>query len=1589
MERLSRIRSTCFLLSLLMLPGLLKATPSSSLYSAVPPLLGRTAEPLVMLVMSVDHELFKKAYPDYSDLDGDGRLDTTYKDTIDYLGYFRSDWCYQYNSSSNRYTPVQQATGDNGHYCLQSTAPWSGNFLNWATMTRVDVLRRVLFGGKRSTDVTDTTVLERGYLPRDIHAFVKIYESNSTGLPASYFTPYSDSQISLCNVAASENGSPVVRVARGRYERWASDEVKQCQWGSGNSAPSSRKLAENTVRIEACVSGKGAETDTGCLKYPSGYYKPIGLLQRYGEDGSIRFGLLTGSYDKNISGGVLRRNISKIAGNASASEDEVNLGTGTFNSSINGIIRQINTFRIAKYSFSQNKYTDCSTYGISINTFKSGRSTWSNRHCSNWGNPLAEMYLEALRYFAGEGSATTAFNTSNDHQFVSNLTTENWVNPVSAANACANCSIILLSTGLNSFDTDELGSSSDIPGLSGTSTINSRTDEVGNLEYGGSFAGEYLVGGTGSTRQCTAKYLSGLSSARGLCPELPQLEGGYQVSGLAFHGNKTDLRSSLEGVQKVKTYAIQLAESIPSFTLNVGGKSVTFQPVCHTSSNFGSGSGNFSGSGSDCTLTDVVIENTVFDPDGNLVEGSLLFTWEDSLWGNDFDYDASSRIKFCAGGQCSTTSDSTLRVGSFGNDELRMAVQVDGVYAGLNLRFSYTITGTYDDGLKADFAYKGTSSYRVNNFTASGNAAGVLPKPLLLAAKYGGFSDLDGDGTPLHQSGDSREWDSRNNSTGALGADGLPDNYFFARNPALLAAQLGQILQDIASRVSSSTNTALFSNSHSGTGVLYQALFQPSMEFNGKSVSWGGLLHALFVDNKGFLREDSNGNDRLDDYATDRIVELIFDPNSDQTLLQRYATEDQGQSRSAYGVLEPLTSLRTIWDAREQLSALSDVTDQRAYSSPALSGRHILTWLDENNNGQVEVGETLPLTPSTFTGNEGYLGLDSSSVTTVVNYVRGEELPGTRSRTIDFDADGDDDVWRLGDIVHSTPRLVSSPDSRFDALYGDDSYASFGSHYQHRRHVVYVGANDGMIHAFNGGFWDEDSYAYDTTGSNSEVNHPLGSELWAYAPMNLLPHLQWLSEPDYPHVYYMDGEPLIFDANIFSPDSDHPEGWGTVLVMGMRFGGGPVEATIAGAARTMRSAYVVLDITNPEKPPKLLAEITHPELGFTTSKPTLVKRRQAGDGNDWSNPAVNEWYLAFGSGPAGAGEPGIREAIEQGKSNQSLKLFVYDLESLSFVSGLAPLQTTQTLSYAGDFTAVDWDSDYKDDAVYFGSVSTAGSSPGGSLLRLKVADGISASSLAVFLDSGKPIVASPLSLKDSDSHRIYVGTGRLQASVDNRDLTQQFFYGVREPSDNDNQLTYGSVSTADLVDTSAIEVLTSGTVRIKTAQGYEPFTLDSAEISSFSGLQAAMSAKSGWKHRLTYDGTSPSGRNINSASQLFSLILFTEFRPSADSCRVDGSSALLGLNYLTGTAMPAPVLGTRYVTSNLEEEVAELSESEISLGQGQASSPVIHQGEEGDRRAVTQGAGGSISSQKLDYQFSTSGRQSWRQIFRIPRAGME
>src|SRR5690606_3809920 len=150
----------------------------------------------------------------------------------------------------------------------------------------------------------------------------------------------------------------------------------------------------------------------------------------------------------------------------------------------------------------------------------------------------------------------------------------------------------------------------------------------------------------------------------------------------------------------------------------------------------------------------------------------------------------------------------------------------------------------------------------------------------------------------------------------------------------------------------------------------------------------------------------------------------------------------------------------------------ANIVLQRGANELADSKRYIIAGLDQRNadsqrDGVVDKNEVVAFTPENIPS--AVLDVPDTDDTNVVNYIRGLEIDGYRSRTIKWGSD--EKVWRLGDIVHSTPAIVGRPADGYDARYGDDSYNEFREKYRNRRNMVYVGANDGMLHAFNAGFY--------------------------------------------------------------------------------------------------------------------------------------------------------------------------------------------------------------------------------------------------------------------------------------------------------------------------------------------------------------------------------------------------------------------------------------------------------------------------------------------------------------------------------------
>lgn len=146
---------------------------------------------------------------------------------------------------------------------------------------------------------------------------------------------------------------------------------------------------------------------------------------------------------------------------------------------------------------------------------------------------------------------------------------------------------------------------------------------------------------------------------------------------------------------------------------------------------------------------------------------------------------------------------------------------------------------------------------------------------------------------------------------------------------------------------------------------------------------------------------------------------------------------------------------------------------------------------------------------------------------------------------------------RMGDIYHSTPVAVSPPLLDID----DESYNRFRRRPEvaNRPTIVYVGTNDGVLHAFVAEDWENPD-----TGDRLEAGH----ELWGFIPPILVPKLEAATNA---HQIMLDGTPVVRDVFYRRLPTDPPsaDSYRTILVMGFR----------AGAP-----GYFALDVTDPFNP---------------------------------------------------------------------------------------------------------------------------------------------------------------------------------------------------------------------------------------------------------------------------------------------------------------------------------------------------------------------------------------------------------------------
>lgn len=834
----------------------------------------------------------------------------------------------------------------------------------------------------------------------------------------------------------------------------------------------------------------------------------------------------------------------------------------------------------------------------------------------------------------------------------------------------------------------------------------------------------------------------------------------------------------------------------------------------------------------------------------------------------------------------------------------------------------------------------------------------------------------------------NQEWDSDN--------DCNPDTFYFASDGEQLVNELNAAFEDIVTRAATGGASSVIAASRSGEGSVVNAIFRPFVSSGADEVTWIGDVHALMIDDAGHIRQD-NGNRILENASSDPYLDMCSNDSENivraklSNSLTSRPTPDQYASCSASVFSLDLFDIEYLWSGSEWLSSLtdSDVLNQRSYTSSS-TGRHIITGIDTNNDGLILNSEQVDFVPASFPEEyAGLLATDVPDAHNIINYIRGTDIVGLRSRQLNGQ------TMRLGDVIYSTPTIVGRPNENLDLLYDSTSYRTFFNRYRNRRQVVYAGGNDGMLHAFNGGWYDAETKEFlgakggGAPGSN--INYQLGAELWAYVPYNTLPHLEYLTRPSYgtvssDHLYFVDLKPRIFDARIFPADTDHPGGWGTVLVVGMRLGGGEVTVDVDldpsdTDNRTLQSSYAIFDITNPDTPPELLLEFSHPNLGFTTAAPTPVTVGTDNEGN-------GDWYLMLGSGADT--DPSGFEVV---KSTQNGRIFLLDLKAIASGStsvlessfgtgGIVTLSDAN--SFVSDLVSVDFGLDnFTTDTVYFGTVTGDETSWGGKINRIRIQDNTGDSQASVaswtptqIIDAGEPVTAPVAVAQDGLLNRwLYVGTGRYFTSLDNLNNSVNYYYGIKEPRNTSGDYTYGSVSAYQLANISSAEVRV-GSSELDPPPVLSPALPANATLRDLEQrlrqYSNASEYVSGWLRVFA-----PGERNFGAATVLGGTLTYTTYDPVFDECAVEGDAYLYIVNALTGTASSGSII-TQPSTATHNQYV-------VNIGGSPATSPSLHRGEgystDNKTTAIVQTANGNIITIEQDNKYKIrDGEASWRQL---------
>jgi len=513
---------------------------------------------------------------------------------------------------------------------------------------------------------------------------------------------------------------------------------------------------------------------------------------------------------------------------------------------------------------------------------------------------------------------------------------------------------------------------------------------------------------------------------------------------------------------------------------------------------------------------------------------------------------------------------------------------------------------------------------------------------------------------------------------------------------------------------------------------------------------------------------------------------------------------------------------------------------------PAAASRNIFTW-----NGTAQVAfKSADFASLNATQKTALSAPDCSATLTgdACGQARIDWLRGDATQEVKNGGPFRDRVKPLGDVVNSDPLFVGADNFGYVKLGetdgGGPKYIDFLTWKQTRDGMLFVGANDGMMHA---------------------LVASTGVEKFAYVPRGVYQNLSLLTQPGYTHKYFVDGPSTSADARIGSDVDTAPKyGWRTVLVGTLGAGGKGVFA---------------LDITDPSASDfgKPLWEFTNdndPDVGYVMGAPQIVKLKSG------------EWVAIFGNG--------------YNSTATTAKLFIVNLATGALIKKIdAGSATANGLSapavYDGDENRLigDYSGSTPTDAIYagdlLGNVWKFGNSSSGWIVSNK--SGSTFVPLFSAKDSAgkaQPITA-PLEIGErptgtSSGVMVYIGTGSYFTTDDRTNKDVQSLYGIWD----------------DGTTTSRGE-LQQQTITHEFTEFSEKLRVVSNNTVTYTGG----SAKRGWYLDLIppSPGTAQGERVVSTPLLRHGRVIFSTLIPSTEACSFGGTSWLMEMTATTGARL--------------------------------------------------------------------------------------